>query len=132
QENPPQACDADTVEEFLGIGFPPSDAFAFDALDPIASQAAHRAIRSAQLRMSNAEKKAARVKTVNNWSLSVHPGHYGQNYLDRAVAARNSGAAALAEDVLCFHTTFDHRSNNESEAEALTGNGRPPAVIWKI
>ncbi|HYR41397.1 MAG TPA: DUF1254 domain-containing protein [Terriglobia bacterium] len=107
QRNPAQACDAEIVSEFARLGFFPRDDFAFQTLPANAAKAMHQAVPGAQLRIANAEKSAGRGKTVNNWSLHVHPGRYEMNYLDRAVAARTGVVAGLAEDVLCFHTAVD-------------------------
>jgi hypothetical protein len=107
QHNPPQPCDLGVVAQFARIGFFPGEDFVFEMLPPATAMAMRSAIEPAQLRITDAEKNIGRSDVVNNWSRHVHPGQYFRNYLDRAAAARAGGAAALAEDVLSFHTAVD-------------------------
>jgi hypothetical protein len=107
RKNPAQAKDAEIIAQFAQIGFFPSEDFAFEMLPPSTAQAMHRAITAAQKRIAAAGKMSGRGKTVNNWSLHVHPAGAEGSYLDRAASARTGVFAARAEDILCFHTSVD-------------------------
>jgi hypothetical protein len=107
QTNPPQECDIGVVAQFARIGFFPGEDFSFEMLPPSTTLALHAAVAPAQSRIAAAEKTIGRGEIVNNWLKHAHPGRFFRDYLDRAAAARAALAGALAEDVLCFHTTVD-------------------------
>jgi hypothetical protein len=110
--------DADIVAQFARVGFFPAEDFAFDMLPASTIAAMHRAVNAAQARMEYLANALAQGRTINGWILHVHPGYYGTNYVRRAVDARIGTPVALAEDVLCFHTTVDQAG------EPLTGDAR--------
>jgi hypothetical protein len=108
RRNPTQATDADSIAEFARIGFFPGKEFTSDMSPPYTMEAMYRAVPAARLRIAKAERDTGRRITTNNWWLHVHPGSYGTNYLDRAVAAHSGLPGALAEDLVCLHTSVDH------------------------
>ena len=118
ERNPAQECDSDIVAQFERAGFFPCEDFAFEMLPAETAQAMEAAVSAAQLRIAEAEKNPPHYKKVNGWSLHIHPGRYQKNYLGRAADARSGIVAAVADDVLCFHTGTDQTG------EPLKGSNR--------
>jgi hypothetical protein len=108
EKNPVPECDNDIVRDFARAGFFPCEDFTFEMLPAEMTQAMQAAVASAQRRIAEVEQNPARGQRVNGWSLHTHPGRYQKNYLDRAADARRGIVAAVADDVLCFHTGTDH------------------------
>jgi hypothetical protein len=108
ERNPPQAGDTEMITKFAQIGFFPSDDFAFDTLSGDAVRAMYAAVTAAHSKITAAEKTIGYGKAVNSWLPHFHPGSYEKHYLDRAGAARAAVPAALAEDMVSFHTAVDH------------------------
>jgi len=106
ERNPAQEADSEILVDFVRIGFLPCEAFAFEMLHPDTTQALHQAVAAAQQRITSAAKEL-QGGTINNWRMQVHPGRFRQNYLRRAVAARNATEAALAEDILYVDIAVD-------------------------
>ena len=117
KRNPAKTSDTEIIAQSIRIGFVPSEDFAFEMLPRETIQAMQLAVAAAQVRIANAQKES-HGKTVNNWSLHTHPPGARTTYLERAAAARSGVAAALAEDILCFHTNVDQTG------EPLKGGNR--------
>jgi hypothetical protein len=111
ERSPSQEADSEMLVDFVRIGFLPCEAFSFEMLHPDTMQAMHQAVAAAQQRITSAAQDI-RGEPISNWTPQAHPGRFRKNYLQRAVAARNSTDAVLAEDILCFDTAVDQ--NGES------------------
>jgi len=116
---PRAACDAEIMERGERIGFRPSEELMFDTLPDTTKEAMHSAVAAARLRIDHvAQITETTAGAVNNWRLRVHPGRYGTSHIARAAALRSFAPSALADDLVCFHTSVDR------EGEELNGSCR--------
>ena len=137
ERNPSQECDRDIIADFARAGFFPCKEFAYEMLPAETTEAMQAAVAAAQHRIAEAERNPPRCKKVDEWSLHVHPGRYEQDYLDRAADARSGVVAAVADDVLCFHTGTDHtgeslKGSNQYVINFSQGLIPPVNAFWSI
>jgi hypothetical protein len=135
--NQPKSNDSEILAECARIGFFPEEDFAFDLLPTDTIRAMDAAVAAAHSRIVDAETSIEAVKAANNWSLHTHPGHYQNNYLARAAAARACTATALAEDLTCFNTAVDHKGEPLKGGNRyvinISGDQMPPVnAFWSI
>jgi hypothetical protein len=138
EKNPAQEWDTGILADFRAIGLLPGPDFSFETLPSATTQAMEWAASAAQIKMMHEEEKnRARDQTANGWSVRIHPGNYGTNYLQRAVDARSGIAVSLAEDAMWFHTSVDHAAQPLSGAHKyvidFSRDAVPPVnALWSI
>lgn len=118
ERNPAHQCDTEILAEFSGLGFVPSEYFTYEKLPPKTAQAMQHGVAAAQKRMMKEVKNRVNDQTFNGWSLHIHPGSYGTNYLQRALGALAGIPVSLAQDTIWFHAAIDHTG------QPLTGLNR--------
>lgn len=132
---PPAAEDAPMVARMASIGIVPCQPFHLDQLDP-AVQAALQDIPQAALTAIEANK-AAMGRQVNGWIVSKGLGHYGTDYMKRAVVGAFGWPANLQEDAVYPYAEVDGegRPLDGSHDYTLTfAKGQLPPVdgFWSI
>jgi len=137
ERNPVPSCDAETVAEFVRIGFVASEDFDFGALPAATAQAMRLAVSSGQALIAQAVQAAAGFRTINQWSLSAHTGDYQTNYLERAAQTRLPIGTTLAKDILWFQTGVDNRGDlldgtNEYRVDFSRDLFPPVNAFWSI
>ena len=116
-KNPPQEDDAPMIEEMSSIGLSATKDFAFETLPEAAMGSMQAGLESARQKLIDTDKQNS-PRLVNGWSIHIHPGRYGTDYLGRALSAFQGAATSLADDIFCLHTTVDQ------VAEPLRGSNQ--------
>jgi len=135
-DNPPSAADAEILERLKTIGVAPGLHFHLENMDRSVVAAVKNCVRDAQERIiSEARKPHGRL--VNGWQCLTTLGHYGTNYLWRAVVALIGLGANLPEDAVYLRATQDSSGKEFNGAHAYEirfAKGQLPPVnaFWSI
>jgi hypothetical protein len=132
---PPAPEDAPMLARMAKIGLVPGQTFNISKLDP-AVQAALRDINEPVMKRIE-ENKESLGAIVNGWIVTKNLGHYGTNYLKRAVVAAFGWPANVQEDAVYPYTTVDSKARKLNGASKYTltfAKGETPPVngFWSI
>lgn len=135
-DNPPRKADAEIIERFKTIGVGPGQQFHLESMDRSIVAALKNCVRDAQERIIS-EARKPHGKSVNGWQYLTMLGHYGTDYLWRAVVALIGLGANLPEDAIYLRATQDSSGKGFSGAHAYEirfAKGQLPPVnaFWSI
>lgn len=117
KNNSPAPADAGALKRLAPIAVGPGLPFSLRRLDPSTANQVASSIAAAQARII-AEAKKTHGESRNGWEFMGDVGHYGTNYLWRAVVAFVGLGANLPEDAIYPRATKD------SEGQPLNGSRR--------
>jgi len=116
KDSPAYAADAPVLARFAKIGFEPCKPFELAKFDP-AVQAALKDLPKTALERIGANQKSLGSE-VDGWQFTKGVGHYGTDYMKRAVVAAFGWPANLPQDAVYPYTTVD------ANGEKLSGTNK--------
>src|SRR5262249_44912047 len=136
KSNPPAPADTAAVERCKGIGLEPGIAFEQRNLNPAFLEELESGVRDAQEKIPF-EAKKPHGKSLNGWEFMDNLGHFGTDYLWRAVVALIGLGANLPEDAIYPRATADADGQPLSGANQYVirfapGELPPVGAFWSI
>jgi hypothetical protein len=134
--NPPAPADITAVERLKGIGLERGMAFEQRNLNPAFVEELENGVRDAQEKIV-AEARKPHGKNINGWQFMENLGHYGTDYLWRAVVALIGLGANQPEDAIYPHATVDSDGQpltgaNEDVMRFAPGELPPVSAFWSV
>jgi hypothetical protein len=132
---PPASEDASTVERLARLGVAPGAAFDMTRLEPPVRAALKDAGAKAHARLAT-QRTEMGVKQ-NGWIIPPAAGHYGTDYVTRALIAAYTWPGNLPEDAVYPYATKDGAGQKLSGANRYTltfakGQTPPVAGYWSV
>jgi hypothetical protein len=136
QENPPATADTEGLRRFAAVGIGPGKQFDLKQLDSAVARGLDQGVNLGRAKII-AEARKPHGKIVNGWEFMTNVGHYGTDYLWRAVVALVGLGANLPEDAVYPRRTTD------ADQQLLTGANQyairfakdqlpPVGAFWSI
>ena len=136
KDNPPANADAPALKSFAAIGVIPGKPFDLNAFDPQAARGIEEGFRAGCEKVL-AESRKPHGKNLNGWEFMDNTGHYGTDYLWRAVVALVSLGANLPEDAVYPRIRTDSEGqplvgSNNYEIHFAKGQLPPVGAFWSV
>lgn len=136
KDNPPANADAAVMKSFAAIGVVPGKPFDLKSFDPHVARGIEQGFGDGQTEVVE-ESRQPHGKSVNGWQFLESAGHYGTDYLWRAVVAFVGLGANLPEDAIYPHATTDSEGQelsgtNKYEIRFAKGQLPPVGAFWSI
>ncbi|WP_179135918.1 DUF1254 domain-containing protein [Paenibacillus sp. 32352] len=120
------------------LGLIPSPSFQFSSLNSRAQEALTKAVAEGPKAIEAAEQKIFTENETNGWSMLLRDiGHYGTNYIQRAVVAKSLFGANIPEDAVYAYNFKDNQGNpldgnNQYTIRFPPGQTPPAQAFWSI
>lgn len=136
KDNPPANADAAVMKSFAAIGIVPGKPFDLTSFEPQVARGIEQGFRDGQTEVVE-ESRQPHGKSVNGWEFLESAGHYGTDYLWRAVVAFVGLGANLPEDAIYPHAMTDSDGQpltgaNKYEIHFAKGQLPPVGAFWSI
>lgn len=136
KDNPPANADAAVMKHFAAIGVAPGKPFDLKAFDSQIARGIEEGFRAGREKVV-AESMKPHGKNLNGWEFMENTGHYGTDYLWRAVVAFVGLGANLPEDAIYPRATTDSEGQpltgaNDYEIHFAKGQLPPVGAFWSI
>lgn len=133
--NPPAKDDAPMVATLARLGIIPGKPFNINARGPATAEALRQAVTEGNKQIQAGIAKV--TEQVNGWSVNLHLGTYGTNYLLRSVAAMVGIGPNIPEDSVYMHAFHDGQGNPLNGANKYVihfppGQTPPVDAFWSL